>query len=65
MSLPLDYAETQTQIQLIADVRLLNYVVVASLTLFVYDYLLTFQEEVELIWMGSSWKSFMKIFYVS
>lgn len=105
MSTPLDDAERRLQIQLIADVRLVNYIVgqcssfqhimvfcfservffhvVVSLTLLVYvhqlsfkrpsfpsgfhsyDYFLMFQEEVELIWRRSSWRSFMRVFYVS
>ncbi|KAF8868790.1 hypothetical protein BD779DRAFT_875554 [Infundibulicybe gibba] len=36
--------------QIIADIRLTNYIAVGSLALLVFDHILTFGEEVELIW---------------
>ncbi|KAF8227748.1 hypothetical protein L208DRAFT_1404983 [Tricholoma matsutake] len=51
-------------VQLISDTRTTNYFAVASLTLLIYDYSITFQEEVTLIWKGSQWKRAAKIFYI-
>ncbi|RDB23021.1 hypothetical protein Hypma_009728 [Hypsizygus marmoreus] len=56
--------ETAVLLKLVADARITNYVAVASLTWLLYDHVITFRDEVELVWKGSRWKSFLKIFYI-
>ncbi|KAL0059364.1 hypothetical protein AAF712_013875 [Marasmius tenuissimus] len=62
MKLPTVPFGARAQEELLVDSRTTNYVAVASLTLLVYDHLLTLDKEVELIWTCK--KRFASIIYL-
>ncbi|KAF8077554.1 hypothetical protein FPV67DRAFT_1647715 [Lyophyllum atratum] len=63
-----DSSDSQTDpemlLQLVADVRITNYAAVASLTWLLYDHVICFGEEVELMWKDRRWKAMMKTCYL-